>query len=230
MCGFAGWFDVGPATGPQPDERARRAALDALAARGPDGEGVQIGAGFGLLHRRLAIVDLANGAQPMAGPRPTQWLAWNGEMFDYAQQRRRAEADGERLSTRSDTDLLARLVAARGVRVLEHLRAQFAIAWIDGRFAAARPGPQRREAALLAARPRPHPLRVDTRRAPRARSVPARDRSRGALALPLVGFRPRAADDLRRRLEAARRRVDPRPPRRPGRDGTPRAARASRCH
>ncbi len=132
MCGLAGWFDTGPGAGPPPDERARRAALDALAARGPDGEGVAIGHGFGLLHRRLAIVDAAGGAQPMAGPRAGQVLAWNGELFDHASRRRALEASGETFSTRSDTEVLARLLAKDGAAALSSLRAQFAIAWIDG--------------------------------------------------------------------------------------------------
>ena len=132
MCGLAGWFDVGPAAVDPPADAARRAALDSLAARGPDGEGAAIGAHFGLLHRRLAIVDLAGGAQPMAGPRAGQWLAWNGEVFDHAARRAVLEGGGERFATRSDTEVLAHLLARHGAAALDPLRAQFAIAWIDG--------------------------------------------------------------------------------------------------
>jgi asparagine synthase (glutamine-hydrolysing) len=131
MCGFAGWFDTGPAAGAPPVEHARRAALDALSARGPDGEGVATGPGFGLLHRRLAIVDVAGGAQPMAGPRAGQSLAWNGELFDHAARRRALVAAGETFASKSDTEVLARLLARGGVDALPSLRAQFAIAWID---------------------------------------------------------------------------------------------------
>lgn len=132
MCGLAGWFDVGPAAGAPPSEGARRAALAALAERGPDGEGVSTGPGFGLLHRRLAIVDVAGGAQPMSGPRAGQRLAWNGELFDHAARRRALEASGETFATRSDTEVVARLLASGGADALTSLRAQFAIAWIDG--------------------------------------------------------------------------------------------------
>lgn len=132
MCGLAGWFDAGPRAGPPPSDAACRAALVALESRGPDGEGVHRSEGFGLLHRRLAIVDLAGGGQPMPGPRPGQWLAWNGEVFDHARHRARLEASGERFATRSDTEVLARLLDRDGVRALGSLRAQFAIAWIDG--------------------------------------------------------------------------------------------------
>ncbi len=132
MCGFAGWFDAGPAAGPPPDDAARRAALDALAARGPDGEGVHVGPHFGLLHRRLAVVDREGGAQPRTGPRAEQCLAWNGELFDHADRRRALQAAGESFATRSDTEVLARLLAKDGARALDTLRAQFAIAWVDG--------------------------------------------------------------------------------------------------
>jgi len=132
MCGFAGWFDMGPRVGAPPDERARRAALDALADRGPDGEGAVVGERFGLLHRRLAVVDPAGGAQPMAGRRKGEWLAWNGEVFDHAARRERLERDGERFVTRSDTEVLAALLGRDGARALDDLRAQFAVAWIDG--------------------------------------------------------------------------------------------------
>jgi asparagine synthase (glutamine-hydrolysing) len=132
MCGFAGWFDAGPAAGAPPGDAERRAALDALAARGPDGENVHFGPHFGLLHRRLAVVDREGGAQPMAGPREGQWLAWNGELFDHAERRRSLEAAGETFATRSDTEVLTRLLARDGARALDTLRAQFAIAWVDG--------------------------------------------------------------------------------------------------
>ena len=131
MCGLAGWFDIGPRAGAAPDDAARRGALDALAARGPDGEGAHIEPQLGLLHRRLAIVDLAGGAQPMAGPRAHQWLAWNGELFDHDERRRALEATGEKFATRSDTEVLARLLARDGVRALAPLRGQFAVAWVD---------------------------------------------------------------------------------------------------
>lgn len=132
MCGFAGWFDLGPAAGPAPSAAARRAALDSLADRGPDGEGVATAPHFGLLHRRLAVVDVKGGAQPMRGPRAGQWLAWNGELFDHAARRKALAAAGEDFVTRSDTEVVARLLAREGAETLPGLRAQYALAWIDG--------------------------------------------------------------------------------------------------
>ncbi len=131
MCGFAGWFDTGP-KGAAPDDGRRRAALDALSARGPDAEGVHAEGHFGLLHRRLAIIDAAGGAQPMAGPGAGQWLAWNGELFDHDTWRHALAATGATFSTKSDTEVLTRLLARGEVRDLAALRGQFALAWIDG--------------------------------------------------------------------------------------------------
>ncbi len=133
MCGFAGWFDLAPGAPPPPPD-ARRRALDALSARGPDGEGATIApdGAWGLLHRRLVIVDLAGGAQPFAGPGRAQHLAWNGELFDHVARRAELEAQGETFATRSDTEVLARLLARRGAAAIDTLRAQYALAWVDG--------------------------------------------------------------------------------------------------
>ncbi len=132
MCGFAGWFDLRPGA-PPPASDARRRALDLLAARGPDGEGEQVAAdgSWGLLHRRLAIVDRDGGAQPMAGPRPGSWLAWNGELFDQDARRDGLRAAGRVLRTRSDTEVLAHTLDAHGDAALADLAGnQFALAWI----------------------------------------------------------------------------------------------------
>jgi len=141
MCGFAGWFDIGPGAGAPPTEARRRRALELLTPRGPDDEGEWIaGDGrAGLLHRRLAIVDRAGGAQPMAGPTYGQMLAWNGELFDAAAHRRRMERDGVTFRTRSDTEVLTHMLAAapRGDdgpdyrAVFGAASGQWAMAWID---------------------------------------------------------------------------------------------------
>ncbi len=142
MCGFAGWFDTAPDAGPPPSPQRRRAALDALRPRGPDGEGEWLAPDgrAGLLHRRLAIVDRPGGAQPMAGPRDGQFLAWNGELFEASARRAALTREGHVFSSRSDTEVLARLLAgARRVpgtrpayeEALAGEPGQWAIAWID---------------------------------------------------------------------------------------------------
>lgn len=148
MCGLAGWFDVSGRAGPAPEPDRQRRALDLLSERGPDGEGVFVrqDAGVGLLHRRLWVVDREGGSQPMAGPGPGQVLAWNGELFDHVERRAALERSGETFSSRSDTEVLARLLARDGAGALPGLRAQFAIAWVTGLGSADEP------ATLLLAR------------------------------------------------------------------------------
>lgn len=133
MCGFAGWFDRG-APAPPPSPERCDAALAALALRGPDGEGrrIDVARGFGLLHRRLAVVDLEGGAQPMRGPAPGEWICWNGEVFDHAEWARRLTGEGVALRTRSDTEVLAHLLARHGVDAFARVSAQYALAWIGG--------------------------------------------------------------------------------------------------
>ncbi len=145
MCGFAGWFDTGPDAGAPPSPTRRRRVLDLLTARGPDAEGEWIAEDgrAGLLHRRLAIVDRAGGAQPMVGPQRGQMLAWNGELFEADARRAALERSGETFRSRSDTEVLARLLGAAprgresGVEGADFRAAlapesgQWAIAWID---------------------------------------------------------------------------------------------------
>ena len=133
MCGLAGWFDVLPDAGPPPGPVRRRRALDLLRDRGPDDEGEWIAADgrAGLLHRRLAIVDRAGGAQPMEGPRPGGRLAWNGELFEAAERREALRRAGAAIRTRSDTEVLAHLLAGDGPGALDDEPGQWALAWID---------------------------------------------------------------------------------------------------
>lgn len=154
MCGFAGWFDLRPrrpgASAEPVSAARRRAVLDELAPRGPDGEGeFQTPDGrIGLLHRRLAVVDPRGGDQPMRGPGRAEALAWNGEVFDHAEHRRRLEGTGATFSTRSDTEVLAHLLHAEGTASLARIRAQYALAWVSDFDDAERP------ATLLLARDR----------------------------------------------------------------------------
>ncbi len=141
MCGFAGWFDTGPDAGAPPSEARRRRALELLRPRGPDdgGEWIASDGRAGLLHRRLAIVDRAGGAQPMAGPRYGQMLAWNGELFDADERRAALQRAGTEFRTRSDTEVLTQMLAAAprdedGAdyrSVFGSVSGQWAIAWID---------------------------------------------------------------------------------------------------
>ncbi|GGD02275.1 asparagine synthase (glutamine-hydrolyzing) [Aquisalinus flavus] len=127
MCGVAGIMDL---RGDRDVDRdALRRMTGALVHRGPDGEGFFHAPGIGLGHRRLAIIDLAGGAQPFHAASGGGVLSFNGEIYNYADLARRLAAAGARLKTRSDTEALAELLDRQGVDALEHLHGMFAFAY-----------------------------------------------------------------------------------------------------
>ena len=89
------------------------------------------GAGPG--HRRLAIVDLAGGRQPLANEDETVWVSFNGELFDYPELRQQLLVRGHHLATRCDTELWVHLYEDHGEGVFERARGQFGIALWDRR-------------------------------------------------------------------------------------------------
>src|SRR5438094_508952 len=132
MCGIAG---VVTSDRPIADAPAlARRLSDALAYRGPDGEGVWTSPSSNvvLVHRRLAIIDVGpSGAQPMATPNLRHHLVFNGEIYNYRELRRELEARGERFATASDTEVLLLLIAREGPAALARLRGMFALACWD---------------------------------------------------------------------------------------------------
>src|SRR5688500_13979410 len=78
MCGIAGRFNFDPALAV--DRETLTAMTSSIAHRGPDGEGCHVGRGIGLGHRRLSIIDLTTGAQPLANEDSTIWVVFNGEI------------------------------------------------------------------------------------------------------------------------------------------------------
>jgi len=131
MCGIAGVFGA-DRTAPV-DAAVVRAMTAALAHRGPDGDGVRIGPGYGLGHRRLAIVDLATGSQPMATPDGALWVTFNGEIYNYLDLRRELEGAGVVFRTTSDTEVLLHGWRAWGTGLAGRLRGMFAFAIVDER-------------------------------------------------------------------------------------------------
>src|ERR1700761_8186956 len=103
MCGIAGAFDL---RGQRTFSRSRLLRMTgALAHRGPDDERVHLEPGLALGSRRLAIIDLVGGAQPMANETGDVWVSFEGELYDYAQNRDDLVRRGHRLATRCDTEL-----------------------------------------------------------------------------------------------------------------------------
>src|SRR6266545_1716348 len=131
MCGIAGLADL---TGKRPvPAEALRAMQEALVHRGPDEAGLLVRPGLGLASRRLSIVGLADGQQPMTNEDGNVVVVYNGELFDYPEARADLEAHGHRFRTHCDTELLPHLWEEHGEGMFERLRGQFAVALWDAR-------------------------------------------------------------------------------------------------
>jgi len=129
MCGIAGIinFESGK---PVESERLRR-MRDVLRHRGPDGEGSWVDGGVGLAHRRLAIVDIASGAQPMRNGDGSTWIVYNGEIYNHPELKRELEAKGHRYRTRCDTETILHIYKDEGEACVQRLRGMFAFALWD---------------------------------------------------------------------------------------------------
>jgi asparagine synthase (glutamine-hydrolysing) len=129
MCGIAGLFHLGT---PKPVDPARvRAMIDIQAHRGPDGSGVWVAQGVGLGHRRLSIIDLGGGAQPMLSPDERVAVTYNGEIYNFREVRRELEVGGAEFRTDSDTEVLIHGWRAWGPELLPRLNGMFAFALFD---------------------------------------------------------------------------------------------------
>jgi asparagine synthase (glutamine-hydrolysing) len=107
--------------------------LGALRHRGPDGEGTYVAPPVAFGHRRLSIIDLEGGRQPLRNVEGTIWLVCNGEIYNYMELRKRLEANGHRFMTNSDCELIIALYEVHGDGLLDHLRGMFAFALWDSR-------------------------------------------------------------------------------------------------
>jgi asparagine synthase (glutamine-hydrolysing) len=131
MCGVAGVFNFG--TGVPADPAALARATSAMAHRGPDDEGFHFDGELGLGNRRLSIIDLPGGHQPISNEDGTVWITFNGEIYNYRDLRPESEARGHQFRTASDTETIVHLYEDFGAGCLERLRGMFAFALWDGR-------------------------------------------------------------------------------------------------
>ncbi|HOA25207.1 MAG TPA: asparagine synthase (glutamine-hydrolyzing) [Aggregatilineales bacterium] len=132
MCGIAGIVSLNNA--PPVEEALVWRMADAIAHRGPDDAGVYVSPDgrAALANRRLAIIDVSEaGHQPMSTPDGSLWIAYNGEVYNYAEFRARLEAQGHHFRSRSDTEAILRLYQQRGPEMLNDLRGMFALAIWD---------------------------------------------------------------------------------------------------
>ncbi len=109
--------------------------LAPLVNRGPDGQGTYLDEPerLGLGHARLSIIDLEGGAQPIHNEDRSVWVSFNGEIFNYVELRAELEKAGHRFYTRTDTEVIVHLYEEHGLRFVERLNGQFAIALWDSR-------------------------------------------------------------------------------------------------
>jgi asparagine synthase (glutamine-hydrolysing) len=130
MCGICGILTRNPSL--VPDRELLERMRDVIAHRGPDGAGLHLGPGVGLAHRRLSIVDLAQGQQPMYSDDRRFVIVYNGEVFNHPDLQKELEAAGVRYRTHSDTETVLHLYQRLGERAVERMRGMFALAIWDG--------------------------------------------------------------------------------------------------
>ena len=129
MCGIVGIVNLDPRE--TVDEALLKRMRHVLRHRGPDGEGLWTEGPVGLGHRRLAIVDVAGGQQPLPNEDESCWIVYNGEIYNHAALRPGLEARGHRYRTRSDTETIVHLYEEEQERCVERLRGMFAFALWD---------------------------------------------------------------------------------------------------
>src|SRR5208337_3543162 len=131
MCGIAGIVDL---SGRRPlPAGALQAMVQAIVHRGPDEDGFLEIPGLGLASRRLSIVGLADGQQPIGNEDRSVRVVYNGELFDYPERRRELEGRGHRFATHCDTELVPHFWEEHQEGMFEKLRGQFALALWDQR-------------------------------------------------------------------------------------------------
>ncbi len=124
MCGIAGYYlGEGKAS-----VAALRGMCDQIRHRGPDDDGYHVDGGCGIGMRRLSIIDLNTGHQPMTNEDESVWVVFNGEIYNYQELRRDLMARGHQFATNSDTETLVHLYEEQGAEGLQRLRGMFAFA------------------------------------------------------------------------------------------------------
>jgi asparagine synthase (glutamine-hydrolysing) len=129
MCGIAGIIELKSGLSPDRDALERMAGL--LSHRGPDDQGIAVIGPAGLAHRRLSIIDLSGGHQPMDDGSGAHTIVFNGEIYNFPQLREELESKGVAFTTRSDTEVLLKAYALWGPESVERLNGMFAFAIWD---------------------------------------------------------------------------------------------------
>jgi asparagine synthase (glutamine-hydrolysing) len=131
MCGIAGQYCF---EGQAPDRELLARMSDQLRHRGPDGVGTEIRGSMGMVHRRLAIIDLSDdGLQPMTNEDKTLWLVYNGEIYNYVELREELIGKGHRFHSQSDTEVILHAYEEWGTGCLQRFNGMWAFALWDER-------------------------------------------------------------------------------------------------
>jgi asparagine synthase (glutamine-hydrolysing) len=135
MCGIAGFADSPTASSMTLEEATARVRdmCHVIRHRGPDDEGVWVDAGVALGMRRLSIIDVAGGHQPIHNEDRTIWIVFNGEVYNFRQLRRELEAAGHRFYTSTDTEAIVHAYEQWGTAAIGRLRGMFGLAIWDSR-------------------------------------------------------------------------------------------------
>lgn len=131
MCGICGIFEPGRETAIEP--ATLKAMTDTMRHRGPDDDGSYSRPGIGLGFRRLSIIDLAGGHQPLSNEDGSVWIVFNGEIYNFEDLKKRFLSHGHCFKTRSDTETIVHLYEELGEACFAELRGMFAIAIWDAR-------------------------------------------------------------------------------------------------
>jgi asparagine synthase (glutamine-hydrolysing) len=131
MCGIAGYLQLDGAPAAQV---VVRRMTDAIAHRGPDGEGVWVSGPVGLGHRRLAVIDLGDGGRQPMQTNDGRWtITYNGELYNFAEIKTQLSALGERFVSTSDTEVMLKALARWGLAAVPKFNGMFAAAVWDAR-------------------------------------------------------------------------------------------------
>lgn len=128
MCGITGFVNF---NGSSADRSILESMNDAIFHRGPDEDGHYFGENVGMAMRRLSIIDLASGQQPIPNEDGSKWIVYNGEIYNYQELRQDLEKRGHKLTTKSDTEAVVHLYDELGPECLQYFRGMFAFAIWD---------------------------------------------------------------------------------------------------
>src|SRR5579862_1595678 len=131
MCGICGKLTFDP--GANVSSAVLRSMADTIVHRGPDDEGYYKSGPVGLGFRRLSIIDLNTGHQPISNEDNTVWIVFNGEIYNYRELREELKSRGHIFRTQTDTEVIVHLYEESGGRCTEKLRGMFAFAIWDER-------------------------------------------------------------------------------------------------